>query len=148
MDVIRPWHVPVRPRPGRTALPAFAALERVRDVLTGEGPDRWGPGGGVAYELVTGIATVHLGSDLDLVFVAAEPLDRGRMRRLAEGLRTAGQGVRIDVQVQTPAGGFALEEWLRVGDGGPVALKTGDGPRLAMDLWTVNPPRTETRAVA
>jgi phosphoribosyl-dephospho-CoA transferase len=43
-----------------------------------------------------------------------------------------GQPCRIDIQVDTGAGGFALAEYVR---GGRVLLKTDAGPRLVADPW-------------
>ena len=41
---------------------------------------------------------------------------------------------RIDMQVETPFGAFALREWLRTG--GAVLLKTSHGPVLTNDAWS------------
>ena len=43
---------------------------------------------------------------------------------------------RVDVEVEGAAGAFALKEWLR--SGGPVLLKSSQGPLLADDPWRVN----------
>jgi phosphoribosyl-dephospho-CoA transferase len=138
-EVVRPWQVPAQARPGRADLPVFVALARVRRVLADRGFGAWGPGGSAAYELVTGVESVRLGSDLDLVLVAERRWSRGRLGSLAERLRTVAD-VRVDVQVQTPAGGFALDEWLRVGEGGLFALKTDVGPRMVDDAWVLPAP--------
>ena len=53
---------------------------------------------------------------------------------LGQALQTLAQhaACRIDIQIDTGAGGFALGEWLR---GGRVLLKTGSGPLLVDDPW-------------
>jgi phosphoribosyl-dephospho-CoA transferase len=69
-------------------------------------------------------------SDLDLLVRAP--------RRLADGTLAAlvalqgGAGCRVDVQVDTGIGGFALLEYAR---GGKVLLKTARGPVLVEDPW-------------
>jgi phosphoribosyl-dephospho-CoA transferase len=40
---------------------------------------------------------------------------------------------RIDIQIETGHGAFALAEWAR--DGGRVMLKTNDGPLLCANPW-------------
>ncbi|MDU7867214.1 MAG: malonate decarboxylase holo-[acyl-carrier-protein] synthase, partial [Pantoea sp.] len=43
---------------------------------------------------------------------------------------------RVDTQVETPLGAFALNEWLREGR---VLLKTATGPRLTASAWSRDP---------
>ncbi|WP_305796022.1 phosphoribosyl-dephospho-CoA transferase MdcG domain-containing protein, partial [Salmonella enterica] len=47
-------------------------------------------------------------------------------------LQLAGGLCRADTQVDTPRGGFALNEWLR---DGKALLKTSQGPQLVRDPW-------------
>jgi phosphoribosyl-dephospho-CoA transferase len=134
LDVVRPVDVPRIPRASRAALPVFTALTRVAPLLDAVAPGAWGPVGSGAYELATGIPVVRDGSDLDLVIDAPTPLDAAEWIRVVAALRAAAGDVRADVQVLTPHGGFALDEWARAGSAG-VALRTDAGPRLVADPW-------------
>ena len=93
-------------------------------------PWTWGITGSSGYALATGIPVIHAASDLDLLIRAPHPLAPELLtawqRQLENGL------CRADTQVETPLGGFALNEWLR---DGRVLLKTGQGPRLVRDPW-------------
>ena len=90
----------------------------------------WGPAGGAGYWLACGLPVLRPTSDLDLVVRLA--------RRPAAPVLSAlsaladGQPCRIDIQIDTGAGGFALAEFQR---GGRVLLKTDAGPRLVTDPW-------------
>ena len=120
---------------------AFAAvrlLARIAPWLDAR-PLDWGVTGGVGHALATGRSDVlHADSDLDLLLRAPSPLDAAALREVAlalYGLPAA--GTRIDVQVETPLGAFALAEWTR--GVGAVLLKTAAGPRLAADPWADDP---------
>ena len=103
-------------------------------------PLAWGVTGGVGFTLASGIDVLRESSDLDLLVRAPSAADAAVLRDIAPML--LGHDARIDVQIQTPAGAFALLEWLRTR--GPVLLKTDLGPVLCEDAWS--PP--ERRAVA
>ncbi len=90
----------------------------------------WGPTGSIGFELATGAATAGPTSDLDVVVRAPEPWPPDRTRGLADDL--AQLPVRVDAQLETPAGAVALVEYAR---GGRVLLRTPDGPRLVCDPW-------------
>lgn len=90
----------------------------------------WGPTGSVGFELATGIATVGPTSDLDMVVRAPEPWSPERARGLADAL--AQLPMRVDVQLDTPAGAVTLTEYAC---GGRVLLRTPDGPKLVRDPW-------------
>ncbi len=93
-------------------------------------PWDWGITGSVGYALATGVPVLHADSDLDLLIRAPEPLEPAQLeqwRRITSMLPC-----RVDTQVETPQGGFALAEWLREGQ---VLLKTVLGPRLTRDPW-------------
>lgn len=110
-------------RPATRALDAFAALAAVARAGKELGL-RLGPTGSVGFELATGVACVSPGSDLDVV-VRAHPSDPA-LRRFAAVLREL--PVRVDVEIAFgEACGVALEEALR---GGPMLVKTPDGPRM------------------
>ncbi|MGK9174293.1 malonate decarboxylase holo-ACP synthase [Yokenella regensburgei] len=93
-------------------------------------PWSWGITGSTGYALATGIPVIHADSDLDLIIRAPLPLSvtdvlfwQSQLNRVL---------CRVDTQVDTPEGGFALAEWLR---DGKTLLKTAQGPRLVSDPW-------------
>ncbi|MGV9712071.1 malonate decarboxylase holo-ACP synthase [Gordonia sp. NPDC003424] len=132
-EVVAPWAIATTPAPDRRHLPALRTLDRLRSSGALQGlAERWGPGGSVGFELVTGAPAVAEGSDLDLVVDAPTPLSRDAAHDCLAVLD--GCGARVDLQVATPLGAFALAEWLRQ-DGGPVALRTGTGPVLTSRPW-------------
>ncbi|WP_426444903.1 malonate decarboxylase holo-ACP synthase [Siccibacter colletis] len=93
-------------------------------------PWAWGVTGSTGYALATEIPVLHAASDLDLTLRAPEPLQPAQFaawQALIEQLPC-----RADTQVETPAGAFSLNEWLR---DGRVLLKTNQGPRLVCDPW-------------
>ncbi|QDK18244.1 malonate decarboxylase holo-ACP synthase [Leclercia adecarboxylata] len=93
-------------------------------------PWTWGITGSTGYALSTGIAVIHADSDLDLLIRAPEPLSRTVLLNWQSQLE--GALCRADTQVETPLGGFALNEWLR---DGKTLLKTDRGPRLTANPW-------------
>lgn len=109
--------------------PCIVALRALAPRLDALDVD-WGPAGGAGYFLACGLPVLRDTSDLDLLVRLP--------RRPAPALVAAlcalqdGQPCRLDIQVDTGAGGFALAEYAR---GGRVLLKTGDGPRLVADPW-------------
>jgi phosphoribosyl-dephospho-CoA transferase len=114
---------------GRDA-PQLSALVAVEAILGAHGLS-WGPVGSVGFELATGVACVTPESDVDLVVRAPAALPPDVARRLHAAL--AALPVRIDVQLETSAGGVALSEYAA---GGPrVVLRTLDGPRWAATPW-------------
>jgi len=115
----------------RRSLPAIEALryaeERLRPLTL-----EWGPVGSVGYELATGLSVTRLESDLDLVIYAPHPVLRDEVRCFWNVLDVA--PARIDVRLETPAGGFSLEEYVRdVQD--RVLLRMPTGPILTDDPW-------------
>jgi len=93
-------------------------------------PWTWGITGSTGYALATGIAVIHADSDLDLLIRAPQPLSPDVL--LAWQSHLEGALCRADTQVETPLGGFALNEWLR---DGKTLLKTDRGPRLTANPW-------------
>jgi phosphoribosyl-dephospho-CoA transferase len=95
----------------------------------------WGPTGSVGFELASGVPTATTSSDLDLLVRAPQPLSW----EMAEALFThlAKVSVRIDVQIETPSGAFALAEYVRRGPDGQttILLRTTDGPRRVYNPW-------------
>ena len=92
-------------------------------------PLAWGVTGSVGFTLASGIDVLRDDSDLDLLVRAPSPADAAPLREIAAMLRA--RAARVDVQVETPAGAFALLEWSRTG--GRVLLKTALGPVLSDD---------------
>ncbi|SAK70145.1 Phosphoribosyl-dephospho-CoA transferase [Caballeronia arationis] len=111
-------------------LPCVRALARIAPEL-----DRlrltWGITGSVGFALASGVSTLRQDSDLDLLLRAGKPLPREEAQALLSLLRTVPS--RIDMQVDTGHGGFALAEW--AGKADRILLKTGRGPVLVADPW-------------
>jgi phosphoribosyl-dephospho-CoA transferase len=99
----------------------------------------WGPAGGAGFWLATGLPVLRPASDLDLLVRSAEPLDPDVLDALGALQREHADGCRLDIQVDTGAGGFALAEYL--GGAPRVLLKTARGPLLVADPWRREPVR-------
>lgn len=119
-----------RLHPRRDDIPALHALDPIARQL-GALPHRWGVTGAVGFTLASGIDVLHAGSDIDLLLEAAEPLAPRTLAALQSLIDT--DAVRLDIQVSTPYGAFALRERLRTH--GRVLLKTNTGPVLCDDPW-------------
>lgn len=111
------------------ALPCIAALLELAPRLHDLGLD-WGPAGGAGFWLASGLPVLRPTSDLDLVVRTPHPLPPATLAALCA--LQDGAACRIDMQVDTGAGGFALKEYAR---GGKVLLKTDHGPLLVDDPW-------------
>jgi phosphoribosyl-dephospho-CoA transferase len=124
------------PLAGRDALRPFAALAVLRSDGAGAlAGFTWGPTGSAGFELATRVPTVTESSDLDLLIRAPEPLTRDLARALLDHLRTlaARAGIRVDAQLETPAGGVALAEW--AAGKARVMARDASGPQLIADPW-------------
>ncbi|TWI69375.1 phosphoribosyl-dephospho-CoA transferase [Pseudoduganella lurida] len=119
-------HVPVPPDCTLPPLLALAALAPQLDALG----VAWGPAGGAGFQLASGLTALRQDSDLDLLVRAPSPLSGQVIDRLLA--LQQGASCRIDLQVDTGWGGFALAELAR---GGRVLLKTAHGPLLVADPW-------------
>ncbi|WLS79605.1 malonate decarboxylase holo-ACP synthase [Erwinia pyri] len=91
---------------------------------------QWGITGSVGYALATEVPVMHAGSDLDLVLRCDEAVAENELASWQQFTRQL--PCRVDTQVETPQGAFALAEWLREGR---VMLKTNRGPRLTAQPW-------------
>ena len=111
-------------------LPTWQALRQVREALDASGL-AWGITGGAGFELATGVPVLHDASDLDLLLRTPQPFSRDAARALLAELNQA--ACRIDLQLQTPAGGLALAEW--AGEGARVMVKGDQAPVLLADPW-------------
>ena len=121
----------VRSRPvRRSSLGCLRALVTLAPVLA-ESTLAWGVTGSVGFSLASGFDVLRVDSDLDLLLRAPTPAAASALRRIGSVL--PGMPARVDVQVDTGIGAFALAEWLRTS--GPVLMKTNAGPRLADDPW-------------
>jgi phosphoribosyl-dephospho-CoA transferase len=117
-------HVPSR---GRRELPAMCTLDTVRPVLDDTGLP-WGPTGSVGFELVTAIPTATPDSDLDLLVRVPRGVSAALTLLAALHRQFRSLTARVDCQVETPSGAFALAELV---DGpSDVMVRTAAGPRL------------------
>jgi len=92
----------------------------------------WGPGGSVGFELASGRKVTTEASDLDLVIRAQQRITVEEARFLLD--RTQGLEAKIDVRVETPVCGFALEEYVSVSST-KILLRYPDGGWLGEDPW-------------
>jgi len=117
----------------RRALQAFRTLSYLESHLVGLDMS-WGPGGGVGYELASGIPAVRADSDLDLILFAprnleiTEAQDLWRMISMAPG--------KVDALVETPYCGFSLEEFVTTSHR-KILLRTSDGRILGSNPWNL-----------
>lgn len=118
----------------RRALKAFVALRALVEDACLDGR-AWGPTGSVGFELATLQPTATGSSDLDIVIRSPAPLSREDGLALRERLARIERaiGVRIDAQLETPAGAVALSEWASGKQ--RVMVRAAQGPSLTADPW-------------
>jgi len=79
--------------------------------------------------------TVSASSDLDLLIRTPEKLSRDAAAHLLDRLQALAHqaGIRVDAQLETPAGGVALVEWAA----GKIRVmaRHARGPQLIADPW-------------
>ncbi len=92
----------------------------------------WGPGGSVAFELASGRKVTTEASDLDLVIRAQQRITVEEARFLLD--RTQGLEAKVDVRVETPVCGFALEEYV-FASSAKILLRYREGGWLGEDPW-------------
>lgn len=92
----------------------------------------WGPTGGAGFMLASGLPVLRGDSDLDLVVRMARAPSATQRERLARLLDET--ECRVDLQIDTGRGGFALRDWLA--SPRRTLLKTDLGPRLVEDPWS------------
>jgi len=119
----------------RCALPAFALLAALRRDARSLCAFSWGPTGSVGFELATGTPTVTMTSDLDLLIRSPQKLSRENAVQMLSELTAHAQraGIRVDAQLETPAGGIALAEW--AAGKTRVMARHAQGPQLLADPW-------------
>jgi phosphoribosyl-dephospho-CoA transferase len=115
---------------GQRDFPALRALAQLRSHLDESGWV-WGVSGSAGFELASGFAALHEGSDLDLILRTPRPLSRADAQALVAILDTA--MCRVDLQLQTPLGAVALREW--AGTASRVLLKNATQASLVTDPW-------------
>lgn len=137
--------VEIAPLSERYSLPVFAALGALRRNASTLCGFAWGPVGSAGFELATQLPTVHAASDLDLLIRVPEPLSHDVALRMLGELNAYGHyaGVRIDAQLETPAGGVALMEL--VSGKGRVMARDARGPALIADPWLAPSGTAEAR---
>jgi len=121
----------------RTALPVFVALDALRRDTSCFVSLAWGPTGSIGFELATGKPTATATSDLDLLIRMPNHLPRDEAQRIQAKLdeHAAHAGIRIDAQLETPAGGVALAEY--ASGKARVMARHASGPRLVSDPWAL-----------
>jgi len=112
---------------------AIESFLRIKPILDQSGYN-WGPTGSAGFELATGYRVLKDNSDLDLVLDVANNMDLQQAKELLQALRQLAL-VRVDVQLNTPAGGVAMQEFI---DSETVLIKTSKGPVLKNvgDIWS------------
>lgn len=111
-------------------LPALRALKQLRPMLDDCGWV-WGVSGSAGFELASGFAAMHAGSDLDLILRAPQMITRNQARKLVALFDQA--VCRVDMQLQTPFGAVALREW--ASGSARVLLKNEYQACLVADPW-------------
>ncbi|WP_417760977.1 malonate decarboxylase holo-ACP synthase [Shewanella sp.] len=91
----------------------------------------WGITGSLGFELATNIATANHQSDIDLRLCCPQAIDKSVGFSLMEQLNRLAQ--RPDIQIETPTGAFAINEWLS--SSSSVLLKTARGPIITATPW-------------
>jgi phosphoribosyl-dephospho-CoA transferase len=111
--------------------PALRCLQEMRERWA-DLASPWGPGGSAGFELASGRTVTTEVSDLDLVIRAQQRITVEEARFLLE--RAQGLEARVDVRVETPVCGFALEEYVSASSA-KILLRYPDGVRLGDDPW-------------
>lgn len=126
----------------RAALPVFVALDALRRDGSWFGSYTWGPTGSSGFELATGTPTVTTTSDLDLLIRMPNHLSHDEATHIQTALdqHAARTGVRIDAQLETPAGGVALAEY--ASRKARVMARHANGPQLVADPWAMSSAQT------
>ncbi|MEM5435586.1 malonate decarboxylase holo-ACP synthase [Paraburkholderia diazotrophica] len=120
----------------RRALPALVVLDALRrDSSSTLDAFAWGPTGSVGFELATFTPTVTSTSDLDLLIRTPNrfPCDEAQRLQAVLDSHAMRAGIRIDAQLETPAGGVALVEY--ASGKARVMARHASGPRLVADPW-------------
>lgn len=92
----------------------------------------WGPVGTIGFELVTGLPVSEMNSNLDLLIRTEQRIPLDLAQRLMETSKST--AIEVDVHLETPQGGIALEEYLRQSP--KLLVYTDAGPKLVPDPWS------------
>jgi len=103
--------------------PAIESLLRIKPLLNISGYE-WGPTGSAGFELATGCKTLKESSDLDLVIDMPDRIGLQLAKELLQELQHL-TTVRLDIQLNTPIGGIAMQEFI---NSDAVLIKTSKGP--------------------
>jgi phosphoribosyl-dephospho-CoA transferase len=117
----------------RKELPAFKALALVESELADIGFN-WGPVGSVGFELATSDYVTTETSDLDLALFAPQKMAHSIAHDLWDTLSSL--PAKVDVRVETPCGGFSLEEYA-LRRSAKILIRMPDGQQLVEDPWDV-----------
>jgi len=112
-------------------LPAFRSLQLLKRRWT-DLKYEWGPGGSVGFELATGIESVGIDSDLDIVVYADQPIGIDEARSLHH--LTMKLPAIVDVRVETPSCAFSLQEYAHRASSN-ILLRRPSGSMLGSDPW-------------
>jgi phosphoribosyl-dephospho-CoA transferase len=129
--VVTPEWLAERTRLLDSPFTAYAPVSAAISLSETAWPWRWGITGSTGYALATQCPVLHAASDLDVIIRAPQPLPRDALQRWQTA--TDALSCRVDTQVETPSGAFALNEWLREER---VLLKTDTGPILTASPWS------------
>lgn len=115
----------------RKDVPALEVLPKIKQILE-DFHVKWGPGGSVGFELVSGFSTVSLSSDLDVImYLNSITVEKANkiMKDISE------LSIRVDVQIETPNGAISLQEYAN--GLSPILIRTENGPYLVKraDIW-------------
>jgi phosphoribosyl-dephospho-CoA transferase len=131
-QIVRPEELLQRDRSSNDPrTPALRALEEINERWT-DLTLPWGPGGSVGFELASGCKVTNQTSDLDLVIRAAQQIGVEQAKFLLD--RTLGLEARVDVRVETPVCGFALEEYASAYPAS-ILLRFPGAARLGENPW-------------
>ncbi|WP_430612588.1 malonate decarboxylase holo-ACP synthase [Enterococcus sp. DIV0876] len=127
---IHPWDLIYKESFRKQAIADFPAYRQYREARSLLRDCNWGVGGSLGFELATQQPTVNESSDFDLLLYADEPA------RIPYTILRENHAFfdKLDTQVITPKGGFALKEYLRDPEK-KILLKTDEGPKLTTELW-------------
>lgn len=125
-----------RPEELTKRLHAFSIRDRhitfLRGLAEHSFPFQWGITGSIAYSLLTEEKHWRETSDIDLRIYLPQKVPRDFFDDWLQTLNRS--PVRIDTQIETPLGGFALKEWLKADK---VLLKTDRGPFITNNPWSL-----------
>jgi phosphoribosyl-dephospho-CoA transferase len=91
----------------------------------------WGPIGGIGFDLISGLPITEMDRDLDLIIRAEQRISIDLACQLIKAVESP--KIRVDLYLETPAGGLALTEYLMQAP--KMLIHTDTGPKLFEDPW-------------